>query len=345
MKEVEQVSIGGYAFTMDKEASGTASAYLKELESFYASNEIMEGIEERMAELLLEKTPRDGVVTKEAVDGIIDILGRPEKIEQEEPKEAAPKAAREPRPKKKLYRDLENAKIAGVCSGLAAYFDVQVALFRVIFLVLALIGLFPLFHRDSAIVLTVPAIYLVLWLSMPAAKTARQRWELRGEDGSADDISRNIREAGSRVGGALREVGNSPAWGTFGRIMEVVVGLFLLVIAVSGLFGGALGIFGWKWLGMNGFVQEWISDITGEYPNFPTIIHTFWVKALALSVYVLPFIGMLYGSVLMLFRFKSPSWRPGLVIFILWVIALIALLILVFACLFSASHGAIMETI
>ena len=54
---------------------------------------------------------------------------------------------------------------------------------------------------------------------------------------------------------------------------------------------------------------------------------------------------MLYGSIMLLFRFKSPSWHPGLVIFILWVIALVALLILFFACLFTASHGAIMEAI
>ena len=53
MKEVERVSIGGYAFTLDKDASMEADRYLKELESHYLAQEggreIMEGIEERMA--------------------------------------------------------------------------------------------------------------------------------------------------------------------------------------------------------------------------------------------------------------------------------------------------------
>ena len=147
MKEVEQVSVGGYAFTMDREASAAASAYLKELEAFYRSSEIMEGIEERMAELLLEKTPSEGVVTREMIDGIIEILGWPEKIEEEEPKREEPQEKPMPRPKKKLYRDLENAKIAGVCSGLAAYFDVQTAIFRAAFLILTLIGLFGGMNR------------------------------------------------------------------------------------------------------------------------------------------------------------------------------------------------------
>ena len=61
-----------------------------------------------------------------------------------------------------------------------------------------------------------------------------------------------------------------------------------------------------------------------------------WVQILAIAVYALPFIGMLYASVLLLFRFKSPSWHPGLWIFVIWLVALIALVILVLACLFSA---------
>jgi len=44
------------------------------------------------------------------------------------------------RVKKKLYRDLKNKKIAGVCSGFAEYFDVDVTLVRVIWVLLTLMG-------------------------------------------------------------------------------------------------------------------------------------------------------------------------------------------------------------
>ena len=40
---------------------------------------------------------------------------------------------------------------------------------------------------------------------------------------------------------------------------------------------------------------------------------------------------MLYSSIMLLFHIKSPSWRPGLIIFILWLIAIIAFGILVSA--------------
>ena len=50
---------------------------------------------------------------------------------------------------------------------------------------------------------------------------------------------------------------------------------------------------------------------------------------------------------MMLFHFKSPSWHPGLVIFILWLIAVVALAVLFFAGVFSAdlSHHRIFISI
>ncbi|MBR2227663.1 MAG: hypothetical protein IJ893_07310, partial [Bacteroidales bacterium] len=88
MKEIEKVSIGGYAFTLEKDASAQVEAYLKDLEAHYlgqpGGKEIMEGIEERMAELLLERRGQNGVATVADIRAILDILGRPERIEAED---------------------------------------------------------------------------------------------------------------------------------------------------------------------------------------------------------------------------------------------------------------------
>jgi phage shock protein PspC (stress-responsive transcriptional regulator) len=40
--------------------------------------------------------------------------------------------------KRLLYRDVENGKISGVCAGLSDYFDIDVTLIRVIWLILLL---------------------------------------------------------------------------------------------------------------------------------------------------------------------------------------------------------------
>ena len=57
---------------------------------------------------------------------------------------------------RRLYRSRTNRKLAGVCGGLARYFNTDATLMRVLFVVLALLG-------GPGLV-----IYLVLWLVVPA---------------------------------------------------------------------------------------------------------------------------------------------------------------------------------
>ena len=56
---------------------------------------------------------------------------------------------------RKLYRSREHRMLAGVCGGLAEYFNVVATLIRVLFLVLAVFG-------GSGLV-----IYVVMWLIVP----------------------------------------------------------------------------------------------------------------------------------------------------------------------------------
>ena len=92
MKPVEYVSIGGYVFGLENDACETAKKYLSELETFYSKvesgTEVMEGIEERMSELLLEQSGKGGVVTLPMVEKVIATLGKPEAIEEESKEES-----------------------------------------------------------------------------------------------------------------------------------------------------------------------------------------------------------------------------------------------------------------
>ena len=333
MKQIEKVSIGGYAFTLEKEASQAVAAYLKEMSEHYPNPEIVEGIEERMAELLLEKTPSDGVVTLDAVNQIMNILGRPERIEEEEPEQAEA----EEKPRKKLYRDMENARVAGVCSGLASYFNLDPAIFRIIFLVFSLLGFFGGVNIETPVVsISFPVLYLILWVCMPAARTARQRWEQKGEDGTAESIRRSIEKGAAELGEAAGRIGRSAEWNGIGRAFEVVIGIILLIVAIAGLFACGLGLFGWDWAGLSNAFEIGIDRVTREWPQLEDIIITPWVICLAAVVCVLPFIGILYGSIMMIFHFKSPAWHPGLVIFVLWLIAVTVLAVLVCSVMLSA---------
>jgi phage shock protein C len=57
---------------------------------------------------------------------------------------------------KKLYRSQKDKKIAGVCAGLAEYFDIDPTIVRIIFILLLLPGGFPGL---------IP--YLILWAIVP----------------------------------------------------------------------------------------------------------------------------------------------------------------------------------
>ena len=115
MKQVEYISIGGYVFSLEDSASRAAKEYLDQLEAFYSRKEsgaeVMEGIEERMAELLLEKSGKGGVVTLAMVNDVISVLGRPETIEEEtsdapdaEPAEASDRTSKNTNPPQTLPR-------------------------------------------------------------------------------------------------------------------------------------------------------------------------------------------------------------------------------------------------
>jgi phage shock protein C len=57
---------------------------------------------------------------------------------------------------RKLYRSKTDRKLAGVCGGLAEYFNLDATLIRVLFIVLAVLG-------GSGLV-----IYLAMWIIVPS---------------------------------------------------------------------------------------------------------------------------------------------------------------------------------
>ena len=56
---------------------------------------------------------------------------------------------------RKLYRSTSNRQVAGVCGGLAEYFNLDPTLIRVLFIVLAVLG-------GSGVIL-----YLAMWIIVP----------------------------------------------------------------------------------------------------------------------------------------------------------------------------------
>jgi len=334
MKATEQISVGGYAFTLEQDASQALGKYIAELESHYlqqeGGKEIMEGIEERVAELLLDKCGNGRVGTLAHVQAVIDVVGRPERIEADDPATEAPAGEK---PRKRLFRDIANKSLGGVCSGLAAYLEIEVSWLRIGFIVLTLINFFG-GMRSGMWSLTVPGIYCILWLAMPAARTAQDRWAMSGESGTADEIRRNVQSGIREMGDTAREVAKSDFFKQFGRIFLVIIGLVLLITGTSGLASiSVLSLKGMDFFGVP--YMQFMDEVAEQAPVFLDLMNTTWVMVLVALAVILPFVGILYGGIQMIFGFKSPSWKPGLVIFVLWLIILVVLGVLGFAGIIS----------
>jgi phage shock protein C len=61
---------------------------------------------------------------------------------------------------RKLYRSQSQRMLAGVCGGLAEYFNIDATVMRVLFLILAVFGGWGL------------VLYLVMWIVVPDASKA-----------------------------------------------------------------------------------------------------------------------------------------------------------------------------
>ena len=311
MKEVERISLGGYAFTFEKDAATLAQNYLRKLENYYngreGGSEILEGIEERMAELPQEKCGRDGIVSRAEIERVMSILGKPEDIEAGDdagPRRSGPTEAY---PHRRLYRDLSNKVIGGVCSGLGAYFKTDPVLFRILFVLFTLIGFaghWNHWYRWFIPFFSTPVlIYVILWIIMPAAKTVQQRWAQRGEDGTINSIERNIEKSAKEFEKTIVRVSNSNGFREVASAIGKVIGIFMMLVGFAGLLACVLLVL----------------DI-----NLVT-------RALALAIVFIPFFGILYGGLQLIFGFKSPKWQPGLILFILWMLCIVSL------CVFVAS--------
>ena len=235
MNEIKRCSLSGVGFMFEKEAYERLSDYLKSLRIAYKNNpdcdEILADIEARIVELILSaQSGAENVVCLPLVENIIEQLGSPEAISGEEERVKEDSNTRIPR---RLYRDLENAKLGGVCAGLAKHFGIDAVWVRVaIFspLVLLFMSNIPYMWWCGSLGGNIFGIflilYLILWFAIPAAKSARQKLEQEGERISVQSIA--DRQGATSEEKAQSSVANFVS--TLGRVAVVLLKLFVGII-------------------------------------------------------------------------------------------------------------------
>lgn len=314
MKRTENISLAGYAFTIEEDAYIELENYIKDIRAGFEGNssadEITADIEERIAELLCERCASGIVVNLSMVEDIRKRIGNPKELAGEEvgdDTEGTGKAQEVKEEKRswknrKIYRNIDERILGGVCGGLGAYFGIDKVIFRVLFLIFFLVG-----FSDEGLFCIPMVLYICLWIAMPAARTVEQKCEMKGKPIDLKGFSSKEFDLNRE----MKEVASSPAGRTFKRAGGAFLGLILLTCGIAGLL---CSIF---------------------IPTIPTVIDkyidaqyvgimtdsTLW--GLILTISVIGFVGMLYGGIMLAFDLKSPSWKPGLVMFIAWILSIL----------------------
>ena len=182
MKRVTNACVGGRNFTLNDDAYNRLDAYLRNFRAKLTvpeaqKAEVMDDIESRISELFYQEVGESSrVVTLEMVEKVVSTLGMPDG--SAETGYTYTQAFPEDKVPKKLYRDVDNKGVAGVCAGLAWYFDIDVTIIRIIMLVALLAGTSGFW------------IYVVLWIAIPKAMTQAQQCEMRGIPATAENMAR-----------------------------------------------------------------------------------------------------------------------------------------------------------
>ncbi len=345
MKKTLTINISGIIFHIDEDAFNKLNRYLDTIKSHFRSfegkDEVIADIENRIAEILQQKvSDSKQVITIEDIEEVISIMGQPSDFDVDE--EETSGASSQPHYTgriKRLYRDPENKMVAGVCSGLGAYFNIDSVWVRLIFILMTVSGGFG------------GLLYVILWVVVPEAWTTTERLEMRGQPVNISNIENSIRSEVDHLKDKINEMAGKtrdtyrkkkgdfyrtqdPVAGAlntllrvFGRIILIFIGIILLLIGIA-LSTAVIAAL----LGMPGIAFFNHSNIdTLPFYNFLGMLYVnsgeikvFWIGTLL--VIGIPVLMLLIASFRLIFGFRSAKWVNAMALYI-WIIGIVVTLI------------------
>lgn len=292
MKKNITINMQGRLYAIDEDAYELLKQYEDSLRNYFASkeggHEIVDDIEARIAELFDEVVASGkAAIDISDVQTIIGRMGNPQQMDGTDDEEtadgqadgtagAAPSALDQLkrlllRPGKRLYRDTDHKKVAGVMAGLARYYGGDVTWWRLVAIAIPLV--LACFHLPHILFYWIVA-YLILGITLPPACSPEDRLRMNGrdvnpqniaEEVAADSVSQAQPQPQQRAG-CLSAVGEMVVFGVklvmWLVAAAVVLGcLWLLVMLLLLLFVPSLAIFGDAGIAFTWADHPWVGTI------------------------------------------------------------------------------------
>jgi phage shock protein PspC (stress-responsive transcriptional regulator) len=188
MNTVIIINLNGNAFHLEEPGFQSLRAYLERAQAQLKDNpdktEIMADLEQAIADKCAHfLQPHKNVLTAAEIDGVLKEMGpvqtdgdAPSGAASSEQPQAGTKSTAGPAPKR-LYQIRQGAMLSGVCTGIAAYFNIDVTIVRILFVVLTVLtgGLWIL-------------VYIGMMLVVPFANTGEEHAAAAGAPFNAQEV-------------------------------------------------------------------------------------------------------------------------------------------------------------
>ena len=230
MKEITRIHLAKTPYDIELDAKEVLQNYLSEIKQMMGSEDTMYEIEARMVELLGERgVQSNGIITMSDVEDLRSKMGLPKEFSDSESNEDS-QADLTPSnsPAKRLMRDTDNAISGGVCAGIAAYWGINPLWVRLLFIIS------PFITFGTALL-----VYIIIWISLPEAKTAAEKLQMRGEPVTLNSLKKAANNSESKY----------RAKETLAKILRIclALGLFfttlgLLAVLVVGSITGIMAM-------------------------------------------------------------------------------------------------------
>jgi phage shock protein PspC (stress-responsive transcriptional regulator) len=354
MKKAMQISLGGMHFHIDEDAYNLLQEYTGSLREYFSkegegSKEIIDDIEQRMAELLSARiSEKKQVVSMDDINEAIKTLGKIEDFEFEKPtsdnKSESAYDASNRKAFRRLHRDPDNSILGGVCSGLASYFNVDPWVVRIIFIIMLFINVIipPFFSLFGVGIL----LYIVLWIIVPKAHTTAQKLQMKGEPVTVQNIKRSINDEFQKVKSGVEGFSKSENYRktrdaaeeilhviakiilVFVKIIVYCIGIVFLIVGILLLAGVGTAVFTrFHWLRH----FDWPNIYFPELSDFFTNPATASIVAACLIILIaIPVISLIVWGIKLLLNVHGSNRVLQATAVTLWIIALIVLIAMAF---------------
>jgi phage shock protein PspC (stress-responsive transcriptional regulator) len=241
------ININGIVFHIEEDAYEILKNYMTDVKRHFMNSadslEITTDIENRIAEMfseILEKENKQ-VIVEQDVNLVVEQMGSVSDFENaDEPGKSSDQYGYTTEGRR-LFRDPDDHLVAGVCAGIANYFDIDAVWVRLAFALF-----FPVGGTGFL-------LYVILWIIVPKAVTRADRMAMKGEKQNLQGFKKNLEDELSSVRQNFSNFGNEARpfvykardfagdffhhlgifLGGTGRLLVKLIGVFILICCLS----------------------------------------------------------------------------------------------------------------